>query len=144
MSLAGDIKMPRFLSRPVSKYITRSGARWQPEDVALCMALTLRHHGTVEAVRATARRLADLVCMEQQPKMKQLARYVESEKVIPCALAIINRVCSLVKIAPEVEFELSEPPRCHMKAMRLAGEPGGRFWQCQHCTHTKPVEVTHG
>jgi hypothetical protein len=145
---SGDITLPRWLSRPVTKYITRSGSRWQPETVALCFAITLRQHGTIEAVRATARRLSDLVCREQQPRLKALARTVADDKVIQVAVNIINRVCDLCDIGTSTEFkmpappelQLVAPPRCHFKPMRLAGSPESRHWKCQHCSHTKPIE----
>src|SRR5690606_9390001 len=91
---SGVITLPRYLNPPRRRYVTRSGSTWGPETVALCFALTLRNHGTVEAVRATARRLVDKVCMEHQPNMKKLARGTDiaEDKTIPCALAIINRV----------------------------------------------------
>lgn len=147
---SGVITLPRYLNPPRRRYVTRSGSMWGPETVALCFALTLRNHGTVEAVRATARRLVDKVCMEHQPNMKKLARGTDipDDKTIPCALAIINRVCNLVGIRPDVEFlpnpepepvKLVEPPRCHFKVMRLAGYHKHRHWKCQHCSHTKPL-----
>ncbi|WP_417659956.1 hypothetical protein [Pseudidiomarina sp.] len=140
---SGDIALPRWLSRPVSRYVTRSGERWQPETVALVFALVLREHGTIEAVRATARRLADKVCLEQQPKLKELARTVPDDKVIQVALNIINRVCDLCSIGPGTEFKMPEPviaPRCHMTPMKLAGYHAHKHWKCQHCSHTKPLE----
>lgn len=139
---SGDIALPRWLSRPVTKYITRSGSRWQPETVALCFAITLRQHGTIEAVRATARRLSDLVCREQQPRLKALARTVPDDKVMQVALNIINRVCDLCDIGPGADFKMPEPviaPRCHMKPMIQAGYHAHRHWKCQHCSHTKPM-----
>lgn len=156
MTHTNVITLPRAFTGLGSKYITRSGSRWQPEDVALCMALTLRQHGTVDAVRATARRLADRVCMEQQPRLKALSRRptnttarernpsaklngVLDADVLPVALNIVNRVCTLIGLAPDVPFELVEPPRCHMKPMRLAGYHAHRHWACQHCSHTKPL-----
>ncbi|MNZ12921.1 hypothetical protein D3C78_298040 [compost metagenome] len=140
------ITLPQAVKGLASRYVTRSGGQWQPETVALCMALTLRNHGTVEAVRATARRLADRVCLEQQPKLKALARRptnlgaaklngVLDEDVVPVAERIINRVCDLVGIATGVPFGRAEPPRCHMKPMQLHR---GK-WHCQHCSHTKPM-----
>lgn len=155
------ITLPRAFSGLGSKYVTRSGSQWQPETIALCMALTVRNHGTVEAVRATARRLAPKVCMEQQSRLRALSRRptnelehrlkpavklngVRDEDVLRVATNIVNRVCDLVGVAPGVPFEplpLVEPPRCHYKPMRLAGEPGARHWKCQHCSHTKPIST---
>ena len=117
------ITLPRAFAGLGSRYVTRAGAMWQPETVALCFALTLRQHGTAEAVRATAKRLASRVCREQQPRLNALARRptneaqhqrdprvkldgVRDRDVLPVALNIINRVCDLVRIAPEQPFTL--------------------------------------
>lgn len=115
------ITLPRAFTGLGSRYVTRSGAVWQPETVALCFALVLRQHGTVDAVRATAHRLADKVCREQQPHLRALARRPTNEAahqhdprvklngvrdadVLTVALNIINRVCDLVVIRPEHPF----------------------------------------
>lgn len=156
------ITLPKYLEAiQLRKYITRSGDMWQPQTVALCIALTMRQHGTVEAVRATARRLSTRVCMEQQPRLKALSRRptniaaherdprvkldgVRDEDVLRVAVNIVNRVCDLTGVMPGVPFEpmpLVEPPKCHYKAMRLAGEPGARHWKCQHCSHTKEIQL---
>lgn len=117
------ITLPKAFAGLGSKYITRSGSMWQPETVALCFALALRTHGTVDAVRATARRLADKVCAEQQPHLRALARRPSNEAahqrdprtklngvrdgdVIPVATNIINRGCALTGVAPEHPFTL--------------------------------------
>ncbi|MNC65068.1 hypothetical protein D3C75_1153190 [compost metagenome] len=67
---------------------------------------------------------------------------IREEEVILVATRIIDRVCDLMQIAPETPFELNlpDPPRCHFKPMRLAGEPGARRWACQHCNHTKRID----
>lgn len=155
------ITLPRAFTGLGSRYVTRSGALWQPETVALCLALTLRQHGTVDAVRATAKHLASRVCMEQQPRLRALSRRPTNEhahqrdprvrlngvpdaQVLTVALNIVNRVCALTGVAPEQPFELLplvEPPRCHYKPMRLAGTPDARHWKCQHCSHTKPITL---
>lgn len=155
------ITLPKAFAGLGSKYVTRSGDMWQPETVALCMALTIRQHGSVEAVRATAKRLSTRVCLEQQPRLRALSRRptnaaahqhdprvklngVPDEMVTQVALNIINRVCDLTGIAPEAPFEmvpLIDPPKCHWRPMRLAGEPGARYWKCQHCSHTKEIQL---
>ena len=142
---SGDIALPAYLAKAADRrYVTTSGAMWGPELVCLAFALTIRNHGTVEAVRATAKRLASKVCMEMQPNMKKLARAVPDDKVIPTALTIINRSCKLLGIAPDVEFKENPPPpeapRCHMKPMVIKGYHIHRHWRCQHCNHTKPLE----
>lgn len=158
------ITLPRFCAGLQRRYVTRTGDVLQPLDVALRMALVLRLHGTVEAVRAAAHVMAPQVCMEQQPKLKAIARRptnlearrrdpsvrlngVPDDEVLNVARNIVERVTDALGIAPGVPFEvlppavLQAPPRCHWKPMRLAGEPGARHWRCQHCSHTKPVEV---
>lgn len=155
------ITLPRFCASLQRRYVTRTADMMQPLDVALAMALVLRNHGTVNAVRAAAHRMATRVCMEQQPKLKAIARRptnlearrrdpgvrlngVPDDEVLNVARNIVDRVTNALGIAPGVPFELfplQEPPRCHWKPMRLAGEPGARHWKCQHCSHTKPVEV---
>ena len=149
-SVSGVVTLPGYLSKPKRRYITRSGGKWGPETVALCFALSLRIHGTHDAIRATARRLVPLVCLENQPNMKKLARGddINERQTILCALMIVNRVCDLTGVLPGVEFkenppppEPPEPPRCHLKPMKLAGYHKHRHWKCQHCSHTKPLEV---
>ncbi len=144
------------------RYITRTGPMMQPLDVCLRMALSLRHHGTAEAVRTLARKLVDQVCAEQKPRLKELARRptnewerqrnpnvllngVPDELVIPTAIKMIERYCYLAGLRPDEPFEWVDPaaladvPRCHYKPMRLAGDPDSRHWRCQHCSHTKPL-----
>lgn len=81
---SGVVTLPGYLSIPKRRYITRSGGKWGPETVALCFALAMREHGTHEAIRATARRLVPLVCLENQPNMKKLARGTTSTSSRPC------------------------------------------------------------
>ena len=144
------------------RYVTRTGPMMQPLDVCLRMALSLRHHGTAEAVRTLARKLVDQVCAEQKPRLKELARRptnewerqrnpnvllngVPDELVIPTAIKMVERYCYLAGLRPDEPFEWVDPaaladvPRCHYKPMRLAGDPDSRHWRCQHCSHTKPL-----
>lgn len=116
-------------------------------DVTLIFALSLKNHGTAKAIRATARLIRDKVCREHRSKMAALARLENDEAVISCALNIVQRVTDMIGIHPGVAFtpkkaeviELVQPPRCHMKPMRLAGYHNHRHWKCQHCKHTKPM-----
>ncbi|AMD43444.1 hypothetical protein ZC03_067 [Pseudomonas phage ZC03] len=97
------ITLPTWLSQR-SKYITKTGGDWGPETVALCLALSLRIHGTVDQVRVTARRLAERVCREQEPKLKGIAREPDDSIVVMTAESIVNRVCDLLEIDPEYRF----------------------------------------
>ena len=132
------IALPKRLSR------TRS-MQYSSVDTVLAMALTLRIHGTAEAVRQTALNLRTKVCMEHQPKMKTLAKLENDREVLCCALMIVSRATDALGILPGQMFEFIAPqdleaaPSCHYKPMRLAGQPGTRHWQCQHCSHTKPI-----
>lgn len=127
------------------RWLARNSAQLNSVDVVLIMALTLRIHGTADAVRQTAHNLRFKVCMEHQPKMKALARLENDAEVLLCAFNIVQRATDALGILPGEIFEvipraeLIDPPRCHFKPMRLAGEPGARHWNCQHCKHTKPV-----
>ena len=116
------ITLPKAFTGLGTRYITRSGDMWQPLDVALCMALTVRIHGTEDAVRATARRLSERVCMEQQPRLRALSRRptnleahrrmgaklngVPDGEVMGVAKRIVERVTDLMGIAPGVPFEV--------------------------------------
>lgn len=116
------ITLPRAFTGLGTRYITRSGDMYSPEDVALRLALVLRLHGSVEAVRACAHLLAGKVCMEQQPKLRALSRRptnramhehtgeplngVPDEQVITVACRIVERVTDLLGIAPGVPFRL--------------------------------------
>lgn len=120
------ITLPRYLAEiQRRKYITQSGPMMQPLDVALRLAIVLRNHGTVESVRRLARTLADQVCAEQRPRLKELGRRptndwehqrdpavrlngVPDDRVIECALNIINRYCALAGIAPDTPFAMED------------------------------------
>ncbi|UXJ54852.1 DUF7740 domain-containing protein [Pseudomonas citronellolis] len=114
-------------------------------DVVLAVALVLQVHGTAEAVRQLAGRIRDKVCMEHRPKMRALARLQNDELVLQTALNIVQRATDVLGIHPGTPFpipgaRLVEPPRCHDKPMRLAGEAGARHWACSCCTNTTPLE----
>ncbi|EKT4494989.1 hypothetical protein QEM27_002719 [Pseudomonas putida] len=99
------VTLPAWMNRPVKKlYNTRSGGRYQPDDVALAFALSLRMHDSADQLRRLARRLVDKVCLEHQPNMKRLAREPDDAKVFDAALKIINRVCHLLDIGPGATF----------------------------------------
>jgi hypothetical protein len=111
------ITLPRWMQpRPKKVYVTRSGGKYMPEDVALSMALVLRFHDSADELRALARRLIDKVCLEHQPNMKRLAREPDDETVFVRSLVIINRVCDMMKYAPEHTFRRNPPT---MKALSI-------------------------
>lgn len=132
------IKLPRWMTKTYSMQLNSV-------DVVLIMALSLRIHGTADAIRKAAMNIRFKVCMEHQPKMKALAKLKNDADVIRCAIKIVQRATDAMGILPGEPFELipedviQDPPRCHMKPMLLAGEPGNRYWKCQHCSHTKPL-----
>lgn len=168
MKRTNIITLPKAL--PKRSYITRSGGSWHPGDIALCFALVIRFEDSADALRKLARRLVDKVCLEHQPNMKRLSREPDDQKVWNAVLKIIDRSFEIWMPQPdctpeqrlawqearvsgpflrntwkEEPVEVIEPPRCHMKPMRLAGYHKHRHWKCQHCTHTKPiVEVNNG
>lgn len=96
-------------------------------DVVLTMALTLKFHGTAQALRETALRIRNRAPYEHRPKLKALASLRDDGRVKSCAWALVDRTCELFGLEPE------EPPRCHMKPMRF----GGHAWFCRHCSHVK-------
>lgn len=139
--LAGTGPMPAFL-------LDTKSAKINPLCYALAMAWALKEHGTASAVRATARRVANDVFRPHQPKVKKLAKELNDEAVMKHATQVVDDVCKVLGIEPDKPFpvkqqeeiQLVEPPRCHMKPMRLAGYHKHRHWKCQHCSHTKPLE----
>lgn len=141
---SGVVTLPRFLTPQKRKYITTTGGAWSPETVALAIALTVRIHGTPEAIKRTAGRLVDKVPRESAPNMKRIWREANNDQAADFALVLVNRVCDLCGILPGERFEANkppaEPPRCHMKPMKLAGYHQHRHWRCQHCRHTKPLD----
>lgn len=130
--------------------LDNSRAKINPLCYALVMAWRLKFDGTADAIRESARRMRHDVCMPHQPKVKKLAAEQDDAKVLKSAIDAVDGVCQVLGIAPGEPFPvkqpepiaLVEPPRCHLKPMRLAGEPGARHWRCQHCTHTKPLDST--
>lgn len=123
------------------RYITRTGPMMQPLDVCLRMALSLRHHGTAEAVRTLARKLVDQVCAEQKPRLKELARRptnewerqrnpnvllngVPDELVIPTAIKMVERYCYLAGLRPDEPFEWVDPAALADGRLLLAERTG--------------------
>lgn len=96
-------------------------------DVVLVMALTLKFHGTADALRAAALRIRNKAPYEHRPKLKALAQLKDDGRVKACAWQLLDRTQALQGCPPP------EPPRCHMKPMRF----GGWMYYCQHCSHTK-------
>lgn len=138
--LAGTGPMPAFL-------LDTKSAKINPLCYALAMAWALKEHGTAAAVRATARRVANDVFRPHQPKVKKLVRELDDTAVMQHAVQVVDDVCKVLDIEPDRPFPVKqpppviEPPRCHMTPMRLAGYHTHRHWKCQHCSHTKPLEI---
>lgn len=160
------ITVPNYVTKK-RVYVTRSGGKWHPGDIALAFALCIRQQDSADELRKMAWRLVDQVCLEHRPNMRKLAREKDDEKVWWAILKIIDRSFEIWMPQPESTTEqrlawqaarvsgpflrnepakVVEPPRCHMKPMRLAGYHEHRHWKCQHCKHTKPLrkEDTHG
>lgn len=105
------ITLPRWLSGPANKYVTRSGGAYTPDDVALRFALALRIHDTADSIRAVAFNLVGKVCLEHQPTMKRLARSEDDAEVIAAAIRVINRCCDLLGYEPGKPFLRNEVRR---------------------------------
>ena len=65
-----------------------SSSRLNTLDAAVCLALSLREHGTDEAIRRTAGRLRDLVPAENRPQMSKIMRETRPGE----AIAIVERI----------------------------------------------------
>ncbi|MND20835.1 hypothetical protein D3C76_48270 [compost metagenome] len=78
-------------------------------DVVLIFALSLRNHGTADAIRSTAARIRDKVCMEHRPKMRLLAKTTDDAKVMQAAMNIVQRATDQLGIHPGVEFKPKQP-----------------------------------
>jgi hypothetical protein len=101
---SGVVALPSWMTSVRKLYNTRSGGQYQPSDVALSFALSLRAHDSADELRALAHRLVDKVCLEHQPNMKRLSREPDDAKVFDAALKIINRVCDLLDFGSDTEF----------------------------------------
>ncbi len=86
------------MSRPITlpRWLSTQTMQLSSLDVAVAFALTLRIHGTADAVRTTAHRMRDKVCMEHRPKLRLLAREPDDAKVLTAATNITNRVTALL------------------------------------------------
>lgn len=104
MAQSGVVTLPSWMRSVKKLYNTRSGGQYQPDDVALAFALSLRFHDSADELRSLARRLVDKVCLEHQPNMKRLSREPDDAKVFDAALRIINRVCDLLNYEPGTAF----------------------------------------
>jgi len=104
MAQSGVVTLPSWMRSVKKLYNTRSGGQYQPDDVALAFALSLRFHDSANELRSLARRLVDKVCLEHQPNMKRLSREPDDAKVFDAALRIINRVCDLLNYEPGTAF----------------------------------------
>lgn len=102
---SGVVTLPHWMKSVKKLYNTRSGGKYQPEDVALSFALSLRNHDSADELRALAHRLVDKVCLESQPSMRRLARERDDALVFDAALRIINRVCDLMGYGPGTQFK---------------------------------------
>ena len=102
---------------------------YNPLDVVLCMALTLKFHGTADAIRQTARRIRDRAPYEHRPKLKALSVLQNDGRVLAAAWHMVDHAAAL--FGPD---ECRYPaPRCHMKPMVVQRH----LWVCQYCKHTK-------
>ncbi|KPW49780.1 hypothetical protein ALO82_101065 [Pseudomonas syringae pv. broussonetiae] len=101
---SGVMTLPSWMKSVKKLYNTRSGGQYQPDDVALAFAVSLRLYDSADQIRSLARRLVDKVCLEHQPNMKRLSREPDDAKVFDAALKIINRVCHLLDVGGETEF----------------------------------------
>ena len=116
--------------------------------VALAITLSLTTHGTGAAIRRTAAALHRRA-KDHKAKLKTLADVLTDDEALRYGVNMANAVTRALGITPERPFEyvpdavLTDPPKCHWKPMRLAGAPGQRHWKCQHCTHTKPLELPY-
>jgi hypothetical protein len=101
---------------------------YSPMDVVLCMALSLRFHGTADAIRQTARSIRDRAPYEHRPNLKKLATTLSDDKVLAVVWQMFDQTRALIGA-----HEAPPPPRCHMTPMSLDRHQ----WVCQHCKHTK-------
>lgn len=102
---------------------------YSPMDVVLCMALSIKFHGTADAIRQTARSMRDSAPYEHRPNLKKLATTLSDDKVLAVVWQMFDQTCDLIG----AQEELLPAPRCHMKPMLVRRH----LWTCQHCKHTK-------
>lgn len=107
--MPNPITLPRWLQRTTS-------AQYNAIDLTLMLALSLKFHGTADAIRQLARDVRFTVCMEHQPKVKALARMESDQAVLQCAVNIVQRVTDALDIHPGVPVlaalgRVVEPPK---------------------------------
>lgn len=113
--MSAIIALPQWLSAPRKTYITRSGGKYTPDDVALRFAIVLRLYDTADSIRTVARNLVDKVCLEHQPNMKRLAREPDDAKVFDAAIKIVSRVCEMLRIGGPGAFLRNELPKLNVR-----------------------------
>lgn len=91
------IPLPRWLMNTQSMELNSV-------DVVVATALVLRIHGTAGAVRQSAHRIRDKVCMEHRPKMRALARMESDDQVLRTALTVVQRATDALGIYPGQPF----------------------------------------
>lgn len=147
--MSAALQMLAGVGGSLPKYMMDArSARVNPTSYILAIAYALLDHGTPEAVRAAARRNVDSVFRPHQPGIKRVFKELTDAEVMTYAEATVNGVCDALGFEPGKPFpvkkpepiKLVEPPRCHLKPMRLAGYHKHRHWKCQHCSHTKPLD----
>lgn len=70
------------------KLLSQSSARYDMTDVMLCLALSLRIHGTEQALRATAHRMRPQVRREIQPILGRIIRIESPIKFVQMYLDV--------------------------------------------------------
>lgn len=101
---------------------------YTPMDVVLCMALSLKFHGTADAIRQTARSRRLRAPYEHRPNLKKLATTLSDDKVLAVVWQMFDQTCELIGAHEE-----PPRPRCHMKPMVVQRHQ----LVCPHCKHTK-------
>ncbi|MNO13129.1 hypothetical protein D3C76_27550 [compost metagenome] len=100
------ITLPAWMKSVKKLYNTTTGGTMTPVDVALAFALTIRLHGTTDALRKTAWNITDKVCRQQKPGMKRLAKSSDDDVVWEATTKIVNRVTDMLNIFPGQEIPL--------------------------------------
>ena len=113
-------------------------------DLTLMLFLSLKLHGTADAVRQLARDVRFKVCIEHQPKMKALAKLEKDAAVLQCAVNIVQRVTDALDIHPGKPIlaalgRVVTPLKCHYHPMNLVNIDGRWTWRCVTCERVEPV-----
>lgn len=101
------VTLPKWMNTVKKVYVTSTGGDYNPRDVALALALTIRLHGTVDAIRQTARNLVDKVCREHKPNMRRLSRTAADAAVLEASQKIIDRVLTMTGVELDEPFALA-------------------------------------